>query len=64
MRHLPLHSDDELNHQQRCNHPICASVVHDPDRTPLAAMREEARIRKKLSAVQNRRAVPHERTYR
>jgi hypothetical protein len=44
MRRLPLHADHELKHQQRCNHPNCEPVTHDPQRTPPAAMREEARL--------------------
>ena len=47
MRHLPLHADDELKHQQRCNHPVREPVTHDPQRTPLAAMGEEARLCRK-----------------
>jgi hypothetical protein len=41
MRHLPLQTDRELNHQQRCNHPVCGSLTHDPQRTPVAVMKEE-----------------------
>lgn len=47
VRHLPLHTDDELQHQQRCNHPVCGSVTHDLQRTLLAAMGEEARVCRK-----------------
>src|SRR6267378_6029682 len=42
MGHLPLHTDDDLQHQKCCNHPVCGSVMHDLQRTPLAAMGEEA----------------------
>src|ERR1700682_4087916 len=42
MRHLPLQSDRDLEQQQRGSHPICGSVTHDLERTPLAGMREEA----------------------
>jgi hypothetical protein len=44
MRHLPLQSDCELEQQQRGSHPICVSGTHDPQRTPLAGMREEAQL--------------------
>jgi hypothetical protein len=40
MRHLPLQTEDELKHQQRCKHPVCGSVRHDSQRTPAAVMRE------------------------
>jgi hypothetical protein len=40
MRRLPLQTDGELNHQQRRNHPVCGSVTHDSERTPVAVMRE------------------------
>jgi len=47
MGHLPLHTDDDLQHQKCCNHPVCGSVMHDLQRTPLAAMGEEARVCRK-----------------
>jgi hypothetical protein len=43
MRHLPLHSHDKLKHQQRRNHPICESVTHNRQRTPVTGTGEEAR---------------------
>ncbi len=44
LRHLPLQTDGELKHQQRCNHPVCGSVcvTHAPQRTPVAVIREGA----------------------
>jgi hypothetical protein len=44
LRHLPLQTDGELKHHQRCNHPVCRSVTHDPQRTLLVAIREGAVI--------------------
>jgi len=52
MRHLPLHTDGELKHQQRHNRPVSDPVTHGRERTPRAAMEEEARFCKKLSALQ------------
>ena len=40
MRYLPLKTDGELKHQQRGDHPVCGSVTHDRQRTPVAVMKE------------------------
>jgi hypothetical protein len=49
LRHLPLQTDGELKHQQRCNYPFCGSVTHDPQPTLPAVMREEAHHRRKFA---------------
>jgi hypothetical protein len=43
LRDVPLQTDGELKYYQRCDHPVCGSATHDPQRTPLAVMREELR---------------------
>jgi hypothetical protein len=40
MRHLPLQTDGELQHQQRCTHPVCG-VAHHLKRTPVAVMSQD-----------------------
>jgi hypothetical protein len=47
MRHLPLHTDGELKHQERRNHPVSEPGTHGNERTPRAAMGEEERFCRK-----------------
>jgi hypothetical protein len=42
VRHLPLHTEDELKHQQHGSHPVCERVTHDLEGTRLVTMKKEA----------------------
>jgi len=56
LRDVPLQTDGELKYYQRCDHPVCRSATHDPQRTPLAVMREE--LRHAVDPVNADRRVP------
>jgi hypothetical protein len=47
VRHLPLHTDGELKHQEHRNRPVSEPVTHGSERTPRAAMGEGARLCRK-----------------
>jgi hypothetical protein len=31
VRHLQLHTEDQLKHQQHGSHPVCEPIAHDPE---------------------------------